>query len=310
MMAQTTPFFTVIIPTYNRVHSILDAVQSVLRQSFKDFELIIIDDGSTDNTADVLKPVIETEARVKYVYQENAERSAARNHGIRLASGLYICFLDSDDEYLPNHLEYFHHHISLLNAERTVLFSKTTSDPAKEETYDWRSMSLSDTDQEFIILNALTSQQACVPRAVLAENRFSTDFKIGEDRELWMRIVENASVVKLSAATVWIKDLGDRSIDLSNLRNAKENLTSLRKAIETGAAQISPEVKLKALAAAEFRLAQSYSKNGQRIHAAFYATRSLVLFRDRYATSILAFILVNLNLHWLLPKRIKANQNQ
>lgn len=305
----SAPFFTVIIPTYNRAHCILDSVQSVLRQSFTDFELIVVDDGSTDNTADILKSAAEVDERIKYIYQENAERSAARNHGIRLASGKYVCFLDSDDEYLPSHLENFHQRVSQLHNERTICFSKTTSDPKKEETYEWRSISLSDTDQEFILLNALTSQQACVPKAVLEENHYSTDFKIGEDRELWMRIVEDASVIKLNTATVWIKDLGDRSIDLSNLNNAKENLKSLRKAIQTGAAKVSSEVKLKALAAAEYRLAQSYNKNGKRLASAYHASRSLLLFRDKYATSILAFILVNLNLGWLLPKHIKANQN-
>ncbi len=95
------PKISVIIPTYNRVHLIKDAVESVFNQTYQDFELIIIDDGSTDNTREVLAEYGE---RLRYIYQENQGRSAARNHGINLAKGEYIAFLDSDDVWFPDKL--------------------------------------------------------------------------------------------------------------------------------------------------------------------------------------------------------------
>lgn len=96
------PFFSIIIPTYNRAGDLKSSLESVLQQSFTDFEVVVVDDGSTDHTAAVVRSFTDT--RVKYIYQQNSERSAARNNGIRNASGKYICFLDSDDQYLPEHL--------------------------------------------------------------------------------------------------------------------------------------------------------------------------------------------------------------
>ncbi|MBK8625159.1 MAG: glycosyltransferase family 2 protein [Saprospiraceae bacterium] len=97
------PLFSIIIPTYNRAHIIHRPIESILAQTFTDWELIIVDDGSTDDT----KAVVDSypDERIRYVWQENQERSAARNHGIRLAKGEWICFQDSDDEYLTNHLQ-------------------------------------------------------------------------------------------------------------------------------------------------------------------------------------------------------------
>ena len=97
------PLVSVIIPTYNRDEFIGETIQSVLDQTFRDFEIIIIDDGSTDGTADVVKTF--SDDRVKYIYQENRGRSNARNHGLKKAAGRYIAFLDSDDLYLPGKLE-------------------------------------------------------------------------------------------------------------------------------------------------------------------------------------------------------------
>ncbi len=97
-----SPKVTVIIPTYNRAHLIKDAVESVLNQTYQDFELIVIDDGSTDNSKEVL---IGYKDKLRYIYQDNQGRSSARNLGIRLAKGEYIAFLDSDDVWFPNKLE-------------------------------------------------------------------------------------------------------------------------------------------------------------------------------------------------------------
>jgi glycosyltransferase involved in cell wall biosynthesis len=97
----TVPLISVIVPTHNRADLLPATVRSVLAQTFRDFELIVVDDGSKDKTAQALEPFGD---RLRYVYQQNAERGAARNHGLRLATGKYVTFLDSDDLWTPTKL--------------------------------------------------------------------------------------------------------------------------------------------------------------------------------------------------------------
>jgi glycosyltransferase involved in cell wall biosynthesis len=95
------PEVSVVIPTYNRAAVLQEAIQSVMLQTYPDYEVIVVDDGSTDNTRDVVSAF---SGKGRYVLQQNRGRSAARNHGIRLARGRYIAFLDSDDMFLPEKL--------------------------------------------------------------------------------------------------------------------------------------------------------------------------------------------------------------
>jgi len=97
------PVFTVIVPTYNRKLLLKRAIDSILRQTFKNFELIIIDDGSTDGTGEFVKTY--DDGRIIYIYKENGGLNSARSKGIGIARGEYIAFCDSDDSWLPEKLE-------------------------------------------------------------------------------------------------------------------------------------------------------------------------------------------------------------
>lgn len=97
------PTISVIIPTHNRARLLVEAIQSVLDQTYADFEVLVVDDGSTDDTADVVRGL--TDPRIRYLYQDHGERSMARNRGMAEARGAYIAFLDDDDLYLPHHLQ-------------------------------------------------------------------------------------------------------------------------------------------------------------------------------------------------------------
>lgn len=94
--------FSLVIPTYNRAELVLRTVESVLRQAFTDFEVIVVDDGSTDDTA--ARFASFRHPQVAYVRKENGERGAARNFGARRAKGEYLSFFDSDDLMDPEHL--------------------------------------------------------------------------------------------------------------------------------------------------------------------------------------------------------------
>jgi glycosyltransferase involved in cell wall biosynthesis len=101
MSAGRLPVVSVIVPTYQRRESVQRAVRSVLAQTFRDFELIVVDDGSRDGTRASLAALGDS---ITYIWQENRGVSAARNAGLERARGELVAFLDSDDRWLPEHL--------------------------------------------------------------------------------------------------------------------------------------------------------------------------------------------------------------
>lgn len=97
------PLVSVIMPTYNRAYMIENAIKSVLNQTYENIELIIVDDGSEDNTYEVVSKYFD-KGDICYFKQKNKKQAEAKNVGLRLAKGVYIAFLDSDDEYLTEHI--------------------------------------------------------------------------------------------------------------------------------------------------------------------------------------------------------------
>lgn len=105
MKEQTdSPLVSVIMPAYNAGRYIQQSIDSVIAQTYSHWEIIVVDDGSSDDTADIVKEISLKESRVKYVHQQNAGPGKARNTGLRHAKGVYIAFLDSDDLWLPDKL--------------------------------------------------------------------------------------------------------------------------------------------------------------------------------------------------------------
>lgn len=96
---------SIVVPAYNAAGVIERCIDTVLRQTYPDFELLIIDDGSTDETAEIVAAKAAQDARIHLIRQENAGVSSARNTGIAVASGELLCFIDSDDTVSANYLE-------------------------------------------------------------------------------------------------------------------------------------------------------------------------------------------------------------
>jgi glycosyltransferase involved in cell wall biosynthesis len=102
--SEPAPFISIILPTYNRWRLVTRAIQSIQSQTFTDWELLIIDDGSRDGTYDFVTTETDGDKRVRYHYATNRGLAMARNIGLSVGRGQYFTFLDSDDEYLPEHL--------------------------------------------------------------------------------------------------------------------------------------------------------------------------------------------------------------
>ena len=97
--------FSVIVPVFNREKTIANVIESVVTQSYTAWELLLIDDGSTDSTSEICKKYAAREEKIIYIYKENGGVSTARNCGLKAATGDYIVFLDSDNSFIPCTLE-------------------------------------------------------------------------------------------------------------------------------------------------------------------------------------------------------------
>ena len=190
-----SPLASVIIPTYNSERSVLAAVESVLRQTWPQKEVIVIDDGSTDRTREGLRPLME---RIHYRFQEHTGRSAARNRGICMSRGDYVAFLDADDTWDPKKLE------RQLSAHRdypsaTWSYCKTKlvgSDGIQFQSRFWPAEFGGGSPGPTILLRQLlrggleihTSTVIVQRQALLRAGGFDEELETSEDTEMWIRL--------------------------------------------------------------------------------------------------------------------------
>ncbi len=183
----STPFFSIVLPTYNRAHLLNKPIESVLAQTFTNWQLVVVDDGSTDSTKEVVTRY--NDPRILYVYQKNAERSAARNNGINHSTGNYICFLDSDDFFLAEHLQGLAKFISENSIGEALVFTNQRVS---------RNGLLGNSDAEpsfnpqdapsFFIRNSIVPGRLCISKTILTNIKFDEKIVIVEDTDLWFRI--------------------------------------------------------------------------------------------------------------------------
>lgn len=187
-MNRQFPLFSVILTTYNRTDSLSSAISSVVGQSVTDWELLIIDDGSTDQTNDELKKFPDN--RIKYCRQEHNERSVARNLGISISTGQYICFLDDDDEFKSNHLQLFADYIMDHQYPDTIIRTGfiiqdegglTHSKLYGEETGIH--------PVNFFSYEMCGIWSLCIPRQFLQKEQFPGEFPHWQDSHLALRLL-------------------------------------------------------------------------------------------------------------------------
>ena len=189
--------FSIVIPAYNAEKNIKTSIQSVLNQTRQDFEIIVVDDGSTDGTKGNIEQYEDN--KIIYIYQENAGVSAARNRGIQESNGEFVCFLDADDEWKSNHLEVLqsliekYGHCGLfitgydirLNTGEIVRKSEHILRGIAEEHF------VSDNGFDVLMKNGyfFNTNTMCCRREVFDKvGGFEIGVKNGEDDDMWFRI--------------------------------------------------------------------------------------------------------------------------
>lgn len=185
-MTDFMPKVSIIMPTYNKGNIIREAIEPILTQTFTDFELIIVNDGSTDNTGKVVKEY--NDSRIRYFEKENRGPASARNLGLRHASGIYIGYCDDDDIYYPDHLEILSGYLDV-NLDIGLVYADSLWIREDKEPFAVPLMEFDKQELErnnFITILSVLHRKECIEKAGLFdENIVVADL---EDWDLWLRI--------------------------------------------------------------------------------------------------------------------------
>jgi glycosyltransferase involved in cell wall biosynthesis len=205
-MFHNTPKVSIVLPSYNRAHLIDRAITSLLRQTYKDFEIIVIDDNSCDNTFEVVAKI--NDSRIKYFRNDvNLGPSGSRNKGMQAAKGEYIAFQDSDDEWALNKLEVMLSVFESAKKKPGMVFSsvyqilsdgKKTKYPTGNINMESASIYSSILFNNFVATPAAIITRDCFEKTGL----FDTDLKCFEDYDFFIRVAKNYEVIHLAEPLV------------------------------------------------------------------------------------------------------------
>ena len=255
---------SIIIPAYNASKHITETIRSVLNQTYPNWELIIIDDGSSDNTLEIIHDLSKSEPRIKYVTKKNSGVSDTRNMGISLAKGEFISFLDADDIWHDTNLE-----------EKIRFIIKHNIDAAysKCEKIDSNSKSLntiltgSDTpllnDILFLKGNYITAPSGIVLKKNVLDaiDGFDINLSNNADQDLWIRILSNNFKIKLISEVLWQYRVHAYNMSSNIALLEKDSFYIFNKAIKNNLYK-TLVLKQKAFSKLNLMLAGSWWKNG------------------------------------------------
>jgi glycosyltransferase involved in cell wall biosynthesis len=201
------PKVSVVIPAYNTASYLPEAIESVLQQTYQDFEILIVDDGSTDNTAEI---ALSYAPRVKLIKKENGGPAAARNTGMQHATGEFIAFLDSDDSWVPDKLA---EQVALLDTNPAIglVYGKAQMFQQIGANRQWGGVighTQSPTLKLLLFGNFIPAQtvlfrRTCVERVGYMKE--SDALPVAEDFEFWLRFAKNYSLVGIDRTLAYYR---------------------------------------------------------------------------------------------------------
>ena len=217
MSALAFPFFSVVIPTYNRATFIGATLDSVLAQTFASLEILVVDDGSKDNTAEVVGRYADP--RLHYLPKANEERGAARNYGLARAQGEYVLFLDSDDLFHPGHLATLHAAIRAQNPQPNFIATKYDfARDGERRPSDLHALPAGPLGFKTFLQGNVLACNVCVRRENPALHLFEEDRRYAAVED-WMFMLQNTqhdAMQLVDALTLTMNDHDQRSMRADN----------------------------------------------------------------------------------------------
>lgn len=278
-MTPTSPFFSIVIPSYNRSTLIQGTLDSVLAQTFTDFEVWVVDNCSTDDTAAVVDTYCQRDARIQFVQNDqNYDRSYSRNRGIGLSRGQYISLLDSDDFLLPNALEdifniinsnkdkkLFYGNYEIVNSNRKVL-----SRPTNFECYE-------KPIHRILYGNFLACIGVFVESKLLKTNLFDPIPSLigSEDWELWIRIIHEVDeVVHLNKVIAQLQEHEHRTMNQFNGKALEKRVLYIIEKHRSCASKVNFEQEF--LASSYLLIGNGFQESNQIIEAWSYLKKAII----------------------------------
>jgi len=202
------PLFSVVIPTYNSYKKLLRAIDSIANQSFSDFEIIIIDDGSQDETQIKIQALLSE--KIHYFYKKNGGPASARNLGITKAKGEYICFLDADDtfseEKLLNYREFCEKDAVFIFSDALYI---TESNNASNLFTSISNIKYKNFFKSLLVTNFIVTSTVCIKKEIFKKVAFFDEKLFTEDYDLWLKIAQKYSLtyIELPLTNYYVHEL-------------------------------------------------------------------------------------------------------
>ena len=233
---------SIIMPAYNVENFISQSIESVINQTYQNWELIIIDDGSTDKTKDICNKYNNSDTRIKYYFQNNSRQSAARNKGIKLANGEIIAFLDADDLWLPEKISFSLKELNNINVD--LLFTDTFYFNESESFGVYK-----DEDRMYIPNNVYKGDEGiklfiesnripmltvlAMKSALIKAGLFDESISKAEDYDLWLRMLKTNSSLKGVSVPLSVYRIRSGSVSASDRISIYEVMQIFKKNFTT-----------------------------------------------------------------------------
>jgi len=295
------PKFSIIIPTYNRAHIIGEALDSVLAQSCKDFEIIVVDDGSTDNTPEVLQPYLD---RIRYLKKLNSGPAAARNRGITESHGEYIAFLDSDDRWYPNKLAQIERAIGA-HPEAGLFYSDfRLVDEQRSYKREIHSRHIVGNGYHQLLLGGFFGTSTVVVKRECFDlcGLFYKDLYGPEDLDMWIRIAKQFPIVHLPIVLVEYSFQSSGSV-FANSRLLDDQRVVIKRALEADP-HLSHSQHMQIEARLSYREGVTYLQHGNNVIAKKCFSKSIKL-APFFFRSYVYWVLLITRVVDQLPRTIK-----
>lgn len=272
------PRVSVIIPAYNAASYTIEAVESILNQTFKDFEIIVVDDGSTDNTKKLLQPYIDC-CKIDYIYKENGGASSARNMGIKASKGQYVACLDCDDLWLPDKLKICTEFLDK-NPEVGLVYTRVCFIDLHGNIVGipggccYSGMVFEKLiGNNFIVNSTPVVKKGCFAKVGL----FDESIFYPADWDMWLRISEHYPIAYLDTILTKYR-VRERSNFEKNIELAKSEIFKVLEKTFRARTYLSRKLKRKAISHISFASAKAYTRKLQLKNARKEAFKAIRLY--------------------------------